>query len=248
MALATVCGIVVVSSAVSWFKWRSRTAALAMIAAKKRASLSGALSAARKSLPQRLGLDIESRILGMHAHELAAAIRLGSSHTNGLSAVAVMTVYCHRALYVMPPAFRFVVRVFYGIIIFLDNFSDAADAFNAVSDTCFEEALAEAAEVDKRVSAGVPLRPLEGVPISIKDSINQVRNSWSRSFMHAQLCRYTRSSSCSGIFFPIGLAQEHIFRKRVRSHKSVGLWKVMAFSYEITPRSPCQPLNRACFV
>ena len=65
---------------------------------------------------------------------------------------------------------------------------DAADAFNAVSDICFEEALAEAAEVDKRVAAGAFLRPLEGVPISIKDSINQVCMNWLANRMPAPPC------------------------------------------------------------
>lgn len=44
-------------------------------------------------------------------------------------------------------------------------------ALNAVIDLLAEPALAEAAAVDHRRAAGIPLRPLEGVPFSVKDSI-----------------------------------------------------------------------------
>jgi hypothetical protein len=48
-----------------------------------------------------------------------------------------------------------------------------AASFNAVTQEPFEEALAAARVVDRRIAAGESLRPLEGLPISIKDSYDQ---------------------------------------------------------------------------
>jgi hypothetical protein len=53
-----------------------------------------------------------------------------------------------------------------------DHARDAADVYNALTGVCFEEALAAARAVDEKFQSGgkgSPDKPLEGVPISIKE-------------------------------------------------------------------------------
>lgn len=60
---------------------------------------------------------------------------------------------------------------------------------NAVVETLRESALCDAAAVDKRRAAGEPMRPLEGVPFSIKDSIEvrgTVCSAGTLGFQHAE--------------------------------------------------------------
>ena len=55
--------------------------------------------------------------------------------------------------------------------------SDAADKYNAIVGVCFDEALAAARAVDARLQTGASdgvVRPLDGVPISVKESLEQV--------------------------------------------------------------------------
>jgi Asp-tRNA(Asn)/Glu-tRNA(Gln) amidotransferase A subunit family amidase len=49
----------------------------------------------------------------------------------------------------------------------------SAELFNGNAQECYAEALAAAREVDRRVERGVALRPLEGLPISVKDHFEQ---------------------------------------------------------------------------
>ena len=52
-------------------------------------------------------------------------------------------------------------------------FRKCAKEFNAVTEEPFEEALEAARAVDVKVARGDPLRPLEGLPISVKDCVEQ---------------------------------------------------------------------------
>jgi amidase len=55
--------------------------------------------------------------------------------------------------------------------IFYDRIRKVNPRLNAIVTQCEERALAEAAEADRRLSANSGVRPLEGLPITIKDSI-----------------------------------------------------------------------------
>ena len=54
----------------------------------------------------------------------------------------------------------------------LDRIRNVEPFLNAFVTVCFEEALAQAEEQDKRRLQGEPLGPLAGVPISVKDIIS----------------------------------------------------------------------------
>jgi amidase len=71
----------------------------------------------------------------------------------------------------------------------LARIAEVNPVLNAVVDVLDVTALREAAAVDRRRAAGEPLRPLEGVPFSIKDSIevrDTVCSAGTLGFQHAE--------------------------------------------------------------
>ena len=52
------------------------------------------------------------------------------------------------------------------------------DVINALYDVCSEEARKAAVESDGRYAEGVPIGPFDGIPVTIKDSVNAVGMTW----------------------------------------------------------------------
>lgn len=94
-----VVGAALVALGVRWALVYRQSKKMEGIARRKRIELAAALENARATLPPRPSPEVEALVLSLHAHQLAAAIKLGPDRPKGLSAVVVMTVYCHRALY-----------------------------------------------------------------------------------------------------------------------------------------------------